>query len=155
MLRCPRPRPRHLAPLRCASLHRPRSARAPLGGQMRSAPRNTNFLNNFLAITKNFDKISMVFIWAIINHISKPPILKALMEKNKNITALKCKTTMAKVLSDCDSAEMVKQKNNNLTLMSANTKWVQIAFCLTDLTNALNNFLHRKSKVIRQITALP
>ena len=40
VLRCPRPRPRHLAPLCCASLHRPRSARAPLGGQMRSAPRN-------------------------------------------------------------------------------------------------------------------
>ena len=37
VLRCPRPRPRHLAPLRSASLHRPRSARAPLGGQMRSA----------------------------------------------------------------------------------------------------------------------
>ena len=99
---------------------------------MRSAPRNINFENNFLAITKNFDKISTVFIWVIINHISKPPILKALMEKNKNTTALKCKTTTAKVRSDCDSAEMVKQKNNNSTLMSVNIKWVQIAFCLTD-----------------------
>ena len=37
MLRCPRPRPRGLAAPRSI---RPRCARAPLGGQMRSAPRN-------------------------------------------------------------------------------------------------------------------
>ena len=50
MLRCPRPRPRHLAPLRCASLHRPRSARAPLIGQMRSAPRNNLFTSTLKII---------------------------------------------------------------------------------------------------------
>ena len=39
MLRCPRPRPRHLAAPRSICPH---YARAPLGGQMRSAPRNVS-----------------------------------------------------------------------------------------------------------------
>ena len=69
------------SPFGTATLRLAPSALAALGlhSAAKCAPRRATQIlkNNSLAITKNFDKISTVFIWVIINHISKPPILKA------------------------------------------------------------------------------